>query len=366
MTRFAWIAIGMLALAGCTESSIKLGEDDGGSGRDGSVDAGAFDAGGGGERCGTNICEVGDVCCNPSCGICTAPGGSCPTIDCGPLTCDGVECAADATACCPGCRAGESVCSGPGGECPPLACPPPTCGDEFCPGEACCSDCDGNQFCAEDGLMCPEFDCPPPMCDDGVECDGRCCADCEGNTFCAFGGVACPLLDCPDECSAQDARGDGPCAAFFGYAWNGAECVGLSGCDCVGSECDEAFDTFEACQAAYRGCTGAPTCGGDFECPIGTDCDPCGTSSCPFCDDCVSACVPHDCDVGDLVCRASRPDCGPGAVSAIRDGCWECVNPRTCEPATDCRETGCDGGESCEECAGGWTCLGPTELCLGP
>ncbi len=36
---------------------------------------------------------------------------------------------------------------------------------------------------------------------------------------------------------------------------------------------------------------GDPGCSDDTDCPSGTQCDFCGTSSCPYCDDCVPACV---------------------------------------------------------------------------
>jgi hypothetical protein len=64
-------------------------------------------------------------------------------------------------------------------------------------------------------------------------------------------------LDCG---MAQDARGEGPCAAFLGYAWIGNGCAGISGCSCVGTDCDALFDTDEACAAAYPTCP--RNCGG--------------------------------------------------------------------------------------------------------
>ncbi len=38
---------------------------------------------------------------------------------------------------------------------------------------------------------------------------------------------------------------------------------------------------------------GEPACMEDKDCPDESWCNPCGTSSCPFCDDCVPACVPR-------------------------------------------------------------------------
>jgi hypothetical protein len=35
------------------------------------------------QACGIATCDLGSVCCNPSCGICTVPGGTCPLQPCG-------------------------------------------------------------------------------------------------------------------------------------------------------------------------------------------------------------------------------------------------------------------------------------------
>jgi hypothetical protein len=57
--------------------------------------------------CGSNTCRGGQVCCNPSCGICAAPDGMCTQQFCDapqvdnqkdqlppvPLSCDNVRCA---------------------------------------------------------------------------------------------------------------------------------------------------------------------------------------------------------------------------------------------------------------------------------
>ncbi len=37
-----------------------------------------------GVRCGTKVCPTGQVCCNPSCGICTPPDGFCTQQICEP------------------------------------------------------------------------------------------------------------------------------------------------------------------------------------------------------------------------------------------------------------------------------------------
>lgn len=38
----------------------------------------------GGEQCGNVVCGQGQVCCNPSCGICTSPDGACLMMVCNP------------------------------------------------------------------------------------------------------------------------------------------------------------------------------------------------------------------------------------------------------------------------------------------
>jgi hypothetical protein len=78
-------------------------------------------------------------------------------------------------------------------------------------------------------------------------------------------------------------------------------------------------------------------CSGDLECDLNEYCGGC-ISSCDGCDDCRFACQPLTCASEDvLTCRCARPECG-AAVAVVRDGCWVCVDPVTCEPVED---TGC-------------------------
>ncbi len=79
--------------------------------------------------------------------------------------------------------------------------------------------------------------------------------------------------DAPAMCAAQDARGVGACAAFFGYAWNGTACVGLSGCSCEGAACRSLPSTPEACRAAYSACDCRAV-----GCPAGRYCSACRTA----------------------------------------------------------------------------------------
>jgi hypothetical protein len=75
-------------------------------------------------------------------------------------------------------------------------------------------------------------------------------------------------------CAPMDATGVGPCDQFFGYAWDGAACVGISGCSCEGGDCGALADSLEACHKAHAGCDGA-LCGsrGLPACADGAYCD---------------------------------------------------------------------------------------------
>jgi hypothetical protein len=86
-------------------------------------------------------------------------------------------------------------------------------------------------------------------------------------------------------CAAQDAQGVGACARFFGYAWNGSSCVGISGCSCSGAACSALYESPDACQAAYRTCTADCRTQG---CPSGRNCQVCRGPS-----GIVYACIPN-------------------------------------------------------------------------
>ncbi len=77
-------------------------------------------------------------------------------------------------------------------------------------------------------------------------------------------------------------------------------------------------------------------------CGQGSFCEPCATSSCPTCDDCVAACMPK----GDGRCDDDDP-CTDGFVCMFQDG--YCAPP--CGPMGDC-----GGFAFCDECATGSCC----------
>lgn len=74
--------------------------------------------------CGQNTCNVGQVCCNPSCGICTLPGESCSSQVCqgpvvpGVVPCGMNTCNTGQVCCNPSC----GICTAPGESCSPEPC----------------------------------------------------------------------------------------------------------------------------------------------------------------------------------------------------------------------------------------------------
>jgi hypothetical protein len=59
-------------------------------------------------------------------------------------------------------------------------------------------------------------------------------------------------------CAPQDAKGDGLCDQFFGWAWDGMQCVGVSGCECMGLDCNAIPFDLDECEAAHADCGGQP------------------------------------------------------------------------------------------------------------
>lgn len=98
-----------------------------------------------------------------------------------------------------------------------------------------------------------------------------------------------PASDAPLDCSAQDARGEGACDLALGVAWLGSYCGTLSGCSCVGDDCDALYADLDACGQAHRACprscggrtpTGSPTCLPDELCDW-TLAEMCGATDAP-------------------------------------------------------------------------------------
>lgn len=279
-----------LSLAGCQR--VHVGTHDGGA-----EDAGER------VRCGPVTCEQGQVCCNASCGICTAPGGTCVEIACT------TECAGNA-------------------ECAP---------DEYC-ALSHCPDGRRDGVCVPRPEACPEYYSPVCGCD-GRTYDNPCFAS-------GSGAVVAHAGACTGPCAPMDARGQGDCAAIVGIVWDGARCTYIGGCSCVGADCGATYATLHDCEVARAGCHScAPQ---DFrgegpcEAELGTYWD--GTA-CRTISGC--RCLGADCDNGwpdPMACQVAHQHCfGP---------------PPGCTTSADCPM-----GEWCQTprgaCGGPGTCVPP-------
>lgn len=157
-----------------------------------------------------------------------------------------------------------------------------------------------------------------------------------------------------DAMPGPDARLDGGLPADAGPDQGGGDCVPAGGSVPV-------IPNAPFCCPGLQ-LIGCERPGADGTCPAGCE----GASICAACGDgvcgpgenpcnCFADCPPPGpCDDGSpLVCEIERPDCEPGEVRAVIDGCWSCVNPATCRPwgQPGCAADGdCDPGEVCDPC----------------
>ena len=114
-------------------------------------------------ECGKTSCAAGQVCCNASCGICTAPGAGCSKAVCGqPFVAESVSCGRNT------CNVGELCCNA-------------SCGTCARPG----APCDTQKRCSG-AITYPESQsCGLQTCNVGLVCCNPSCG------ICAAPGAAC-------------------------------------------------------------------------------------------------------------------------------------------------------------------------------
>jgi hypothetical protein len=287
MARIAlWVLLcGLLAgAAPCSDEA-----DEGGTGsQEGGGSAGTGDdgtepgdtAGGSREPCGPNTCATGEVCCNESCGICTAPGGFCTEQFCedpGSSGTPGDEPGQDPSD--PGSSdpgdPGEPGGGEGGGSSDPgtgggdrVACGNVTCAA----GEVCCNESCG--ICTAPGAGCTKQLCndsePPPRCG-------------------GFAGFTCPgfgeCIDDPsDDCDPENG---------------GADCGGL----CT---CPPGAGAAVLCAQDSPWSSDPNVCGCDSSAGGGTVGETCGKNVCPS---------------GQTCCNASCGICAPPDGACIQIAC---------------------------------------------
>lgn len=315
-TRLALVTLVAMASIGC--GRVHLGtHDGGGQARDGGA---AHDGGGARQPCGRVLCDVGLECCNASCGVCTLPGLGCTAIACED------ECRSNAD--CPP----EQHCLFALG----------ACGETAEPG-----------VCSPRTDVCPAISAPVCGCD-GVTYDNGCHAAAAGVSVRSDG--PCPIAP---GCAPQDATAVGPCEAELGVRWDGSRCFAISGCSCEGPDCGALFDTVEACQAAYAGCScRAQDAVGVGPCAAilgvrwnGRTCEAIGGCSCEGADCSALYRDEASCQAAHAVCRCAPLDArGSGDCAAVFGVTWDGARC-TWISGCGCAGTECDRAyDTIEEC----------------
>lgn len=144
----------------------------------------------------------------------------------------------------------------------------------------------------------------------------------------------CGCHDVKPTCDAQDMRGDGNCRLSLGVKFNGTDCVSFSGCECVGSECNQRFSTLEACRAGYSECIGANCSGQDIR----------GEGACAAL---LGIKFTGDACVGVSGCECVGEDCADiySTRSACQNAHQSCLNQ---SDACGAGEPACDRDEYCD------------------
>ncbi|MBU1221011.1 hypothetical protein KKF34_19975 [Myxococcota bacterium] len=201
--------------------------------------------------------------------------------------------------------------------------------------------------------------CLPPG---SHECDMD--ADCETDQYCnPCGTSSCPdCEDCLRACTDNPCATEEPLACYAirpdcGPGWTAVVVDGCWRCADMENECtmeldedcndgtealcnmiqpecgaDEILAVQNNCWVCANPATCMPWgetdgCSSDADCRVEDYCNPCASSSCPTCEDCIAACTPHDCITEYILyCDEERPDCEEGYVPIIYEGCWTCAD----------------------------------------
>ncbi len=200
-------------------------------------------------------------------------------------------------------------------------------------GEAGCAqdaDCGEAEYCDPCGASsCPGCeDCLPACSPHGCPTESQ--LECLGiRPECGENGVA--VIEngcwvCKDMVSCQSARNE--------QCDDGTVAI----CDMIPPDCleDEILAHQNECYRCVNVATclpwGEAGCAVDADCDAEDACDPCGTSSCIGCEDCLPACMPHGCPTEpEAACYMMRPECDAGEVAVVQNACWVCVDEITCQ-----------------------------------
>ncbi|RMH43631.1 MAG: hypothetical protein D6689_04605 [Deltaproteobacteria bacterium] len=233
-----------------------------------------------------------------------------------------------------------------------------TCGGQAAGGCWCDDLCAGyGDCCANAGDVC------------GVdECDANANTGCADGETCVAGEPN--LCHAPASCGPQAATGVGLCERFFGYAWNGVDCVGVSGCSCNGDDCDALYTSPDACRTAHAACYPGEGCP-DWTSPevkyVSFDPATCATvrfqcaeGKRPFSNECGCGCEPEApamCGgIANIQCTGANDYCDVSGHCGATDQSGVCrERPQFC-PEVYQPVCGCDGttyGNACKAAAAG-------------
>jgi hypothetical protein len=290
----------------------------------------------------------------PSCngapvgGSCVPAGTAIPCVEIGCIRCDSATTATDCqnipgcrTVSCPACR-GFNFAACEDASAPPVV---PNCPDVACPSS--CQGLDQAMCEAAAGQGCKPVTCP--SCS-GSPTYAGCVGPGDPEPGCP--GVACPSCNGLDQttCEATPGCRADYCCSFVGCA---DESSPAPFCPAVACPSCDSLD-----EAA---CTASGSCHPVYQ-PLNMMCA-CPTAGCCIAYERCAEGKRADCQ-GPATCAQPSPICdGPYVLSYSQNSCFEgCVRQEECAPP-DCRVTGCQMGETCQQCFASYACLPPNVAC---